>query len=144
MLPLHPEVVAERVSRFRLEWMSHVFEAGFEQVRHGEPAPPAMIQQGLGSVYAQLWHTIVAGGVPPIPEAGIADVLRAPPKAKPLEVHTTAEAGAGSAARPKAGAEDTMPIAVEKEDWESEVVLEGVGRAAPPAAGSASGSGARP
>ena len=64
-LPLHPDVVAERVSRFRLEWMSHVFQASLEQAQHGEPVPDALAAKGLGSIYAQLWTTIVARGVPP-------------------------------------------------------------------------------
>src|SRR4029077_5676568 len=31
MLPMHPEVVSSRVSRFRVDWMTHIFEAGLEQ-----------------------------------------------------------------------------------------------------------------
>ena len=69
MLPLQPEVVAERVSRFRLDWMSHIFEAGLEQERQGEPTPPALIDKGIGSVYAQLWTKIVDGNVPSVPES---------------------------------------------------------------------------
>ena len=131
-LPLHPDVVGERVSRFRLDWMSHVFEAGLEQARHGEPTPQALIAKGVGSVYAQLWTTIVDGNVSSTPEANIAAILHAPPAPKPLEVAATAEpeheAAAGKPAAPP-------PPPPEQEDWETDVVLEGVG------SGAALGSG---
>jgi hypothetical protein len=135
MLPLHPDVVAERVSRFRLDWMSHVFEAGLEQERQGEPTPPALIDQGIGSVYAQLWTKIVDGNVPATPDSAIAAILHAPPAPKPLEVATSADADHEEvAAKPVAEAAPPPP---EQEDWETDVVLEGVGS-------SARGSGGRP
>ena len=124
MLPLHPDVVAERVSRFRLEWMSHVFEAGLAQLRNGEATPQSLIAKGNGSVYAQLWAKIVALP-PPVTAAAIADVLKAPPAPKPLAVTAAADdndKGSGSAAEP--AAESPAPAA---EDWETDVVLEGVG-----------------
>src|SRR5258705_11107667 len=84
MLPLGPPVGAERVSGFRLEWMSHVFGAGLAQ--NSEPVPASLVGNGVGSVYAQLWATIVGGSVPPVPESGIAAILAAPPPPKPLAV----------------------------------------------------------
>ena len=124
MLPLHPEVVAERVSLFRLDWMSHVFEAGLEQVRQGQAVPRALIEKGLGSVYAQLWTKIVDGNVPPTPESGIAAILHAPPAPKPLEVAAAAEPEHGADADKPA---EPPPPPPEQEDWETDVVLEGVG-----------------
>ena len=128
MLPLHPEVVSERVSRFRLEWMSHVFEAGLVQAQHGQPTPPGMVVQGFGSVYAQLWKTIVVGKLST--ESEIAAALHAPPKPKPLEVATVPDAD-HVAAKPKEP-EETSPPTTEDEDWERDVVLEGVGSGAHP------------
>jgi ABC-type glycerol-3-phosphate transport system substrate-binding protein len=137
MLPLHPQVVAERVSRFRLDWMSHVFEAGLEQARHGEPTPMAMIASGQGSVYAQLWTKIVGGKLPAVPDAPILDTLHAPPKPKPLAVVAVDQPShpdepAATAAKP----DEPPPPPAENEDWETDVVLQNVG--------SAAGSGARP
>jgi hypothetical protein len=127
MLPLHPDVVAERVSRFRLDWMSHVFEAGLDQAREGEPTPQALIEKGIGSVYAQLWAKIVALP-PPVTEPVLAAVLHAPPAPKPLEVAAaTAEGSAHEEpAKPEAEAPPPQP---EQEDWETDVVLEGTGSA---------------
>ena len=124
MLPLHPEVVAERVSRFRLEWMSHVFEAGLAQMHDGEATPPSLIAKGYGSVYAQLWTKIMALP-PPVTAAAIADALKTPPAPKPLTVTAVADdsaQGSGSAAEPEP---ESQPTA--QEDWETDVVLEGVG-----------------
>ena len=126
MLPLHPDVVAERVSRFRLEWMSHVFEAGLAQLHNGEATPQSLIEKGIGSVYAQLWAKIVAL-TPPVAAAAIADVLKAPPTPKPWRSTAVADdkdEGSGSAAEPEAEAPPP-----EQEDWETDVVLEGVGSA---------------
>jgi hypothetical protein len=125
MLPLHPDVIAERVSRFRLDWMSHIFEAGLEQARHGEPTPPALIKNGVGSVYAQLWTKIVDGNVPAVPESTIAAILHAPPAPKPLEV----EAGTESDHEPTADKPTEPPAQPPpaQEDWETDTVLEGVG-----------------
>ena len=138
MLPLQPDVVAERVSRFRLDWMSHVFEAGLEQARQGEPTPPALIDKGLGSVYAQLWTKIVDGNLAPAPEAAIAAALQAPPAPKPLEVAAAADANHEVAAATPAA--EAPPPPPEQEDWETDVVLEGIGSSVQPARG----SGARP
>jgi hypothetical protein len=121
MLPLHPLVVAERVSRFRLDWMSHVFEAGLEQAQFGERTPPSLIAKGIGSVYAQLWTKIVRDKVPPSPESGIAEVLRRPPHPMPLAVVHAATTTATPADSPEVPAPQ-----VESEDWESDVVLERV------------------
>jgi hypothetical protein len=144
MLPLHPEVVAERVSRFRLDWMSHVFEAGLDQARHGEPTPPAMIGQGLGSVYAQLWTKIVAGKVPPVPESGILELLHTPPPPKALDVRAASDADHEAPAAKPATEDDAPPRISENEDWETEVVLERVGPGSGSAARPQAGSGARP
>jgi hypothetical protein len=127
MLPLHPDVVAERVSRFRLDWMSHVFEAGLEQARHGEPTPSAMIEKGHGSVYAQLWTTIVTGKL--AGEAAIVAALRAPPKPKPLAVIPVDLAVHED--KPAAKPEAPQPPS-ENEDWETDVVLQNVGSGAKP------------
>ena len=118
MLPTHPQVVSERVSRFRLDWMAHVFAAGLSQ--GGESVPPALIGKGLGSTYAQLWAKIVAGEVP-MSEAEIATALAAPPAPKALVV---ADVTAPTTAKPDDTAdEDTTPPPVESEDWETDVVL---------------------
>jgi hypothetical protein len=119
MLPLHPLVVAERVSRFRLDWMSHVFDAGLEQAQFGERTPPALIAKGIGSVYALLWNKIVRGSVPPTPESGIVEALRQPPKPVPLAIVHAATTAKPPAEPPEASAPQT-----ESEDWESDVVLE--------------------
>lgn len=132
-LPLHPDVVAERVSRFRLDWMSHVFDAGLEQARQGEPTPPALIEKGVGSVYAQLWTKIVDGNTPPTPDTAIAAILHAPPPPKPLDVAAAPEPDHEAAA--ETPTEPPPPPA--QEDWETDVVLEGVGSAAAHGSGGA-------
>jgi hypothetical protein len=124
MLPLHPKVVAERVSRFRLDWISHVFEAGLEQARYGERTPPSLVEKGLGSVYAQLWIKIVDGRVAPVPEAGIVEALHTPPRPKPLAVRDKSDVDPTRAVdkpAPERAAPET-----ENEDWETNVVLERV------------------
>ena len=118
MLPLHPQVIAERVSRFRLEWMQHVSEAGLAQARHGERAPDMLIARGLGSVYAQLWAEIVTG------KREIGDALRSPPAPKPLAVQAPSPADPQRAAEPAAPEPSDDPV--ENEDWETDVVLERV------------------
>ena len=123
MLPLHPQVVAERVSRFRLEWMSHVIEAGLAQARHGERAPEILITRGVGSVYAQLWTQIVIGKIPANPESGIIAALRASPAPKPLAVHAPTKADAHPV---KAVSAEEPEEPVENEDWETDTVLERV------------------
>lgn len=138
-LPLHPSVVTERVSRFRLDWMSHIFEAGLEQARQGEAAPSALIDKGLGSVYAQLWTKIVDGNTPPTPDSGITAILHAPPAPKPLEV---AAAGPPDHEAPAEKPAEPPPPSPEQEDWETDVVLEGVGSSAGSNAAHATG-GAR-
>jgi hypothetical protein len=121
MLPLHPDVVATRVSRFRLDWMSHIFEAGLKQSRQSEPTPPALIEKGLGSVYAQLWTKIVDGNVP---DSDIAAILHTPPAPKPLAVEAGTESDHDAAtAKPP----EPRPRPPAQEDWETDVVLEGVG-----------------
>jgi len=124
MLPLHPKVVAERVSRFRLDWISHVFEAGLEQARYGERTPPALVDKGIGSVYAQLWIRIVDGKLPPVPETAIVDALRTPPRATPLAVRDKSDVDPAHAVD-KPAPERAAPV-TENEDWESNVVLERV------------------
>jgi hypothetical protein len=124
MLPLHPQVVAERVSRFRLEWISHVFEAGLEQARYGERTPPELVAKGLGSVYAQLWIKIVDGKIPAVPETGIVEALHAPPPPKPLAVRVKSDVDPDHAVD-KPAVERPAP-ATENEDWETGVVLERV------------------
>jgi hypothetical protein len=111
-----------------------VFDAGFDQARRGEPAPAALIDKGLGSVYAQLWAKIVGGRVAPTSDGEIAAALRAPPAPKPLQVAAVG-AGSGSAAPDEPAAQEPEPepaAASETEDWETDVVL------APPDAGVAS------
>ncbi|MDB4957968.1 MAG: Extracellular solute-binding protein family 1 [Myxococcales bacterium] len=131
MLPLHPQVVAERVSRFRLEWMRHVFEAGLAQA--GEPVPTSLVGKGLGSVYAQLWSKIVASDVPDSPESGLVDILKAPPAPKPLKVETEAPEPTG----PKqTEVHDTAPPPGATEDWETGVVIQQQQEAPAPPAGS--------
>lgn len=128
MLPLHPTVVAERVSRFRLDWMSHVFEAGLEQARFGERTPPLLIQNGVGSIYAQLWSRIVSGGMPTTPADGMVAALRAPPKPKPLAVRAKSDAEpATTPAKPAAIAPPE-----DNQDWEADAVLERVASRAKP------------
>ena len=126
MLPLHPEVVAQRVSRFRLDWMSHVFDAGLLQAGRGEQVPAALVGKGLGSVYAQLWTKIVAGGVPPAPEDAIAEILRKPPAPKPLAIETAAAADGSAAATAPEPADDTAIVRAsdELEDWETDAVIQ--------------------
>ena len=123
MLPLHPQVVSERVSIFRLEWMSHVFEAGLTQT--GQPVPPDLVGKGYGSIYAQLWAKIVGGGVPPVPESAIVSILNAPPPPKELKIETTAGASEVVEAKP-AEPETTDPerVPTDVEDWESDVVIQ--------------------
>jgi hypothetical protein len=127
MLPLHPQVVAERVTLFRLEWMSHVFEAAINQSHRGEAVPPALVGKGYGSVYAQLWTKIVGGGVAPT-EAAIVAILRAPPAPRAL-ADEAAEPDGGAAApdEPAAAADDSddaSMVVPETEDWETDVVFE--------------------
>ena len=126
MLPLHPEVVAERVSRFRLDWMSHVFDAGLSQAGRGEQVPAALVDKGLGSVYAQLWTKIVAGGVPPAPEDAIAEILRKPPAPKPLAIETAVAADGSAAATAPEPPDDTAIVRAsdELEDWETDAVIQ--------------------
>jgi hypothetical protein len=124
MLPLHPDVVATRVSRFRLDWMSHVFEAGLKQSRQSEPTPPVLIEKGLGSVYAQLWTKIVDGNVPASPDSDIAAILHTPPAPKPLAVEAGTESDHDAATDKPA---EPPPRPPAEEDWETDVVLEGVG-----------------
>lgn len=123
MLPLHPQIVAERVSRFRLDWMSHVFEAGLEQARYGERTPPLLIDKGVGSVYAQLWTRIVTGKVRSAPDTEIVAALQAPPKPTPLAVHAKADAEPTKAEKP---APDPAIANAENQDWETDAVLERV------------------
>ena len=138
MMPLHPEVVAERVSRFRLDWMSHVFEASLEQARDSEPVPDALAAKGLGSVYAQLWATIVDGGVPPVPASGIDAVLRAPPAPRPLQVEAADDAGSDETTDAH-GSDAAKPATAEDDDWETGAVFDLIDAGA----GSGSGSAAR-
>ena len=136
ILPQHPQVLADRVSLFRLEWMSHLFEAGLGQA--AEPVPRAMISKGYGSVYAQLWGKIAGGGVHPV-ASEILEILKAPPAPNALAVAAAAAAAPRSPTTPDAPAttasdDDDAPTAAtgEEEDWESDVVLR------PGAAGKAS------
>jgi len=124
MLPLHPKVVAERVSRFRLDWISHVFEAGLEQARYGERTPPELVAKGVGSVYAQLWIKIVDGKIAPVPETAIVEALHAPPRPKPLAVREKSDVDPAHAVD-KPVPERSVPE-TENEDWETSVVLERV------------------
>jgi len=138
MLPSHPDVVAQRVSRFRLGWMTRIFDAGLEQAIKGKAVPPALVDRGLGSQYAQLWTAIVAGGMPPVPETRIAERLTAPPPAHrpeppPLVAHTDAGSAAPKLDDDQAAAID-HPVP-ESDDWETDAVLD-IGSAAP--------SGAKP
>jgi hypothetical protein len=103
--------------------MSQLFQAGLSQA--AEPVPPGMIGKGYGSVYAQLWARIAAGGVPP-DASRIAEILKAPPAARPLAV---------AAAAPRADAKTDKPAPPDETDtaddssndveadWESDVVL---------------------
>jgi hypothetical protein len=123
MLPQHPLVLADRVSRFRLEWMSQLFQAGLSQA--AEPVPPQMIGKGYGSVYAQLWAKIAGGAVPP-DASRIAEILKTPPAPRPLAVAAAvahADAKADKPAPP--GETDTSDDSSNdvEEDWESDVVL---------------------
>lgn len=138
MMPLHPQVVAERVSLFRLDWMSNVFEAALKQARTSEQVPDALAAKGLGSVYAQLWTTIVAGGVPPVPASGIDAVLRAPPAPRPLQIEAADDAGSDAATgAPGSGAGQAPPS--DDDDWETGAVFDLLDAGA----GSGSGSAAR-
>ncbi len=129
VLPQHPQVLADRVSLFRLEWMSHLFEAGLSQA--AEPVPPQMISKGSGSVYAQLWARIAGGEVRPV-ASQIAEILRAPPAPQALAVAAAAVHPTGKQpttqdppVKAEAATEDDAPVAAssEEEDWESDVVL---------------------
>ncbi len=115
MLPQHPQVLADRVSLFRLEWMSHLFEAGLSQA--AEAVPPEMISKGYGSVYAQLWAKIAGGDVHPI-AVQIGEILKVPPAP-----HALAVAAADAHPAPTKADDDDAPAAGEEEDWESDVVL---------------------
>jgi len=123
MLPQHPQVLVDRVSLFRLEWMSQLFQAGLSQA--AEPVPPSMIGKGYGSVYAQLWAKIVTGAVPP-DAARIADILKAPPAARPLAVAAAAARADAKSDKHAANDDDNSPDPSsndEEQDWESDVVL---------------------
>jgi len=128
VLPQHPQVLADRVSLFRLEWMGHLFEAGLSQA--SEPVPPQLISKGSGSVYAQLWAKIAGGEVRPV-ASQIAEILRAPPAPHALAVADAAahptkqEVAKDPPAKAEAATGDDAPVAAsgEEEDWESDVVL---------------------
>ena len=146
MLPSHPEVVVQKASRFRLGWMTRIFEAGLEQAEKGKAVPPALVDRGIGSQYAQLWTKIVAGGVPPS-EIRIAEMLGGVPpphRNAPEPAPVVVQKDAGSAA-PKIDEDVAAAIdhpAPESDDWETDAVFD-LGSAAG-SAGSATASGARP
>ncbi|CAN5477240.1 hypothetical protein BH11MYX1_BH11MYX1_28030 [soil metagenome] len=120
LLPQHPQVLADRVSLFRLEWMSHLFGAELRQV--AEPIPPQMIGKGYGSVYAQLWATIAGGNVRPV-ATQIAEILKAPPAPHALAV---AAAHPSTKLETPTKTDDDAPATGSgevEEDWESDVVL---------------------
>ena len=150
ILPQHPEVLGERISTFRLEWMSHVFEAGLTQA--GEPIPASLVEKGFGSVYAQLWSKIVAGGVPPVPESAILEILKAPPPARTLKVETADMAAEIKTPEPTEPETETDQeteaerAPTDVQDWESEVVIQPRDPAAPPVPSKppARAQGARP
>ncbi len=132
MLPMHPEVVSQHVSRFRLEWMSHVFEAGLEQAAKGKAPPATLVARGYGSIYAQLWQRIVGGEAPITGGDAIAEALRTKlaPKPEPVAV-----APPSAAATPQGAAEpvldDDTAQAIdhpppETEDWETDVTFDGI------------------
>jgi hypothetical protein len=133
MLPVHPEIVSQRVSRFRLEWMTHVFEAGLEQAAKGKAIPPSLVSKGLGSVYAQLWQRVAGGEAPIIVEAELAAALRTKVEPRPLALATSvppAPPAAGSAAPPKIDEDTEESIdqpPPEVSDWEADVVFDGIG-----------------
>ncbi len=120
ILPQHPQVLADRVSLFRLEWMSHLFGAELEQA--AEPVPPAMIGKGYGSVYAQLWAKIAVNEVPPV-AAQIAKILEAPPAPHALAVAAASPHATPHPTPETDDAEITPPTDEVEEDWESDVVL---------------------
>ncbi len=132
MLPSHPEVVSSHVSRFRLDWMTHVFEAGLEQAAKGEAMPPSLVGKGYGSVYAQLWQRIVAGDPPIAGADAIAAALRAKVEPKPLALATSLPPAPPPAALGSATTidEDTSQSidqpAPEVSDWESDVQFDGI------------------
>ena len=84
-MPFRKDVFREVTSLFRNYWMSAAFDAAVEQWPRSEVVPPALIDDKLGSVYAQLWRTIVvpAAGVPLARDAMLAS-LRAPPAGVPM------------------------------------------------------------
>jgi hypothetical protein len=123
IVPQHPQVLADRVSLFRLEWMSHLFGAQLRQA--AEPVPAEMIGKGYGSVYAQLWAKIAGGDVRPI-ASEIAEVLKTPPAPRALAVTTTTPPKVEPAAPADAAAADADAASATgevEEDWESDVVL---------------------
>ena len=134
MLPVQPEVVSSRVSRFRVDWMTHVFEAGLEQASKGKALPAALVANGYGSIYAQLWQAIVAATPPITGGDAIAQALRAHVAPRPVSLEPHAAPPRPAAAPPvdddTAEAIDHPPPEVE--DWETDVVFDGVGSGAKP------------
>jgi hypothetical protein len=128
MLPMHPEIVSQRVSRFRLDWMTHVFEAGLEQTLKGAALPDALTRNGYGSIYAQLWTKIV-GGTTPIADAdAIAQTLRVKLAPRPP---TVAVAPPTPPPPPPVAAADDTAQAIDLpqpplEDWEAEVSFDNI------------------
>ena len=132
MLPMHPEVLSQRVSRFRLEWMSHVFEAGLEQALKGKAPPATLVDRGYGSIYAQLWQRIVGGDAPVTGADAIAAALRDKPAPRPVAAASAPPPPAPAAPAPAApaGDEDVLQAidhpAPEVEDWETEPAFDRV------------------
>jgi hypothetical protein len=125
MLPTHPDVVASRVSRFRLDWMTHVFEAGLEQTLKGAALPAALVRNGYASIYAQLWTKIVAGSPPISDPDAIAKTLR-----EKIEPHPPIIVAAPPPPPPAAAPDDTAQAIDQPqpltEDWEAEVSFDNI------------------
>jgi hypothetical protein len=126
MLPMHPEVVASRVSRFRLDWMTHVFEAGLEQTLKGAALPAALVRNGYASIYAQQWTKIVAGSPPISNPDAIAQTLREKIAPRPPVV----VAAPPTPPPPPAVADDTAQAIDQPqpltEDWEADVSFDNI------------------
>jgi hypothetical protein len=129
LLPIREDVIRERASIFRLQWMSDVFDSAFAQWPRSEPVPGALLTN-VGPTYAALWsHLVNDRAVAPTPRDAIATALRAPPPpAAPSAPATpTPTPTPPAAASADAGAQNEDLESIEAEDpgaWRQRVVLQ--------------------
>jgi hypothetical protein len=79
LLPIRKDLQRDYPIVFRLDWMQHVLDASYRQVRRGSgDMPDAVAQKGLDRVYEQLRQKVVYGrppGPPPTFESVRAQAL---------------------------------------------------------------------